>query len=83
MSFLEKEVRTAKAATKSKHVASSVIQRRRRVSLRSRSHAKPTPDGRYKCTECGFISGTLEAAEAHHFRMHERQPSQSYMHTPP
>jgi hypothetical protein len=77
-----KEVRTATAATQSKHDPTAVFQKRR-ASLRSRTHAKPTPDGRYKCMECGFISNTLEEADAHHFRTHERQPAQTYMGTPP
>ena len=81
--FLSKKVRTAKTATKSKHDAEPVDQGNKSMGLRSRTHAKATPDGRYKCMECGFISSTLEEADAHHFRTHERQPSESYMHTAP
>lgn len=81
--FLSKDIRTAKAATKSKHAPESVDQGSRHMGLRSRSHAKGTPDGRYKCMECGFISSTLEEADAHHFRTHERQPPETYMNTPP
>jgi hypothetical protein len=78
----DKDVRTATAATKSKHEMQSVFQHGKHTGLRSRTHAKPTPDGRYKCTECGFISGTLEEADAHHFRTHERQPPVTYENTP-
>ena len=58
------------------------MQREPHAGLRSRSHAKATPDGRYKCMECGFISNTLTEADAHHFRTHERQPAETFMHTP-
>ncbi len=80
---MSKKVRTAAAATKSKHEPEKVDQSPKPTGLRSRIHAKSTPDGRYKCMECGFISSSLEEADAHHFRTHERQPPETFMHTPP
>jgi hypothetical protein len=80
--FYQKKMRTASpdAATHSKHKAE---QTQHGVGLRSRTHVKATPDGLFKCMECGFISNTLQEADAHHFRTHERQPAQTFMHTAP
>jgi hypothetical protein len=30
-----------------------------------------------------FISNTLQEADAHHFRIHQRQPAETFMHTAP
>jgi transcriptional regulator NrdR family protein len=46
--------------------------------MRSRSHTKATVDGRYRCVHCGQLFSTLEAADAHHFRVHQKQPQISY-----
>lgn len=66
---------------KGKHDPSSVVSSNG-PSMRSRSHAEKTVDGRYRCLECGHLSNTLEAQDAHHFKVHERQPAQTYSNTP-
>ncbi len=46
-------------------------------SMQKRSHPIKTPDGRFKCQECGQIFGTKAAHDAHHLRTHEQQPPMS------
>jgi len=65
-----------------KHEPTSVVQSRG-ASVRSRTHGKHTPDGRYRCAECRQIFNTLTALDAHHFKEHERQPPYTQAGTPP
>jgi hypothetical protein len=78
----DKDVLTSNVATKSKHHPECVFQRGKHKGLRSRIQAKWTPDGLDKCMECGYISGTPEEADAHHFRTHDRQLDENFMVTP-
>ena len=40
--------------------------------MRSRSYAERTPDGKYRCIECGQIFSTLQDTDAHHLRINEQ-----------
>lgn len=65
-----------------KHEPTGVVQSRQ-ASMRSRTHGERTPDGRYRCAECHQIFNTLLALDAHHFKVHERQPPFTQAGTPP
>jgi hypothetical protein len=65
-----------------KHEPTPVVQSRE-ASMRSRTHGQHTPDGRYRCVECRQIFDTLIALDAHHFKVHERQPPFTQAGMPP